>query len=439
MVSLGHGRPSAIPFQPHRAPPQPGAGRSPAASPRPRRGSTPAIRTSPPCSAASAARSAPRAAGGSRASFEILSALLTGMGTRRGAPSHDGARLLDTGAGSAPSCSCDRLRTPSSAVPSSRAGMRGYQINGRRPCAHRCPPREPALLRAPATGNGRKPSCAPEPAFPSTPPFARGFPPAWRRPTTCPFRAMGPREGARSNARAVSHQREEPELTENTIHPAARPLSPLRDFSRSRCRPPRRRRSTPALQPRSGAQRAFPSRLHGLGRARRRAHQRRARDPGLPLRPSSAGGGHHRQIRQKREIGQINRRAPDLATTSPAFARGERPLPSSRPPSRPFGLADAPTLKGCARRGWRRTTASGSVCFRLLQGFRNFFTNVGDPTPADLDGLRIRRRRRRLADRSAPWGPAHRDAFGDVYPGSPAAPHAIDGAELTYQNIVAGT
>jgi len=102
-----------------------------------------------------------------------------------------------------------------------------------------------------------------------------------------------------------------------------------------------------------------------------------------------------------------------------------------------FGLADAPTMKG-----WLDELASDHgirvVCFDWVQGFRNFFTNEEIRTPADLDGLRIRTPPAPIWQESirALGAQPTAMAFGDVYPG--LQQRAIDGAELTYQNIVAG-
>lgn len=78
------------------------------------------------------------------------------------------------------------------------------------------------------------------------------------------------------------------------------------------------------------------------------------------------------------------------------------------------------------------------VCFDWVQGFRNFFLNKEVRAPGDLSGQRVR----------TPPAPIWQESiralgaapvamnFGDVYPG--LQQRAIDGAELTYQNIVAG-
>lgn len=100
-------------------------------------------------------------------------------------------------------------------------------------------------------------------------------------------------------------------------------------------------------------------------------------------------------------------------------------------------LNDSPTMQG-----WMDELASDHglqvVCFDWVQGFRNFFTNSEIRSPEDLSGQRIR----------TPPAPIWQESiralgaapvamnFGDVYPG--LQQRAIDGAELTYQNIVAG-
>jgi len=100
-------------------------------------------------------------------------------------------------------------------------------------------------------------------------------------------------------------------------------------------------------------------------------------------------------------------------------------------------LTESPTMVE-----WQEELASEHglkvVCFDWVQGFRNFFLNKEARTPDDLSGQRVR----------TPPAPIWQESiralgaapvamnFGDVYPG--LQQRAIDGAELTYQNIVAG-
>jgi tripartite ATP-independent transporter DctP family solute receptor len=77
------------------------------------------------------------------------------------------------------------------------------------------------------------------------------------------------------------------------------------------------------------------------------------------------------------------------------------------------------------------------VCFDWVQGYRNFFTNEEVKAPADLDGLRIRTPPAPIWQESirALGAAPVAMAFGEVYPGLQS--RAIDGAELTWQNILA--
>lgn len=78
------------------------------------------------------------------------------------------------------------------------------------------------------------------------------------------------------------------------------------------------------------------------------------------------------------------------------------------------------------------------VCSDFVQGQRHFFTNTEVRSPEDLNGLRIR----------TPPAPIWQEAiralgaeptamsYGDIYPG--LQQQAVDGAELTFTNVLAG-
>ena len=100
-------------------------------------------------------------------------------------------------------------------------------------------------------------------------------------------------------------------------------------------------------------------------------------------------------------------------------------------------LTESPTMQA-----WQEELASEHglkvVCFDWVQGFRNFFLKKEARTPEDLSGQRVRTPPAPIwqeSIRSLGAAPVAMN-FGDVYPG--LQQRAIDGAELTYQNIVAG-
>ncbi|GAB5376740.1 MAG: C4-dicarboxylate TRAP transporter substrate-binding protein [Acuticoccus sp.] len=100
-------------------------------------------------------------------------------------------------------------------------------------------------------------------------------------------------------------------------------------------------------------------------------------------------------------------------------------------------LTDSPTMQT-----WQDELADEHglkvVCFDWVQGFRNFFLNKEVRAPGDLSGQRVRTPPAPIwqeSIRSLGAAPVAMN-FGDVYPG--LQQRAIDGAELTYQNIVAG-
>lgn len=141
------------------------------------------------------------------------------------------------------------------------------------------------------------------------------------------------------------------------------------------------------------------------------------------------------QIRQGANIGQ-NTDAARLGNYVPGIAVVNGPYFVSSI-EEVAALNDSPTMQA-----WQEELASEHglkvVCFDWVQGFRNFFLNKEVRTPEDLSGQRVR----------TPPAPIWQESiralgaapvamnFGDVYPG--LQQRAIDGAELTYQNIVAG-
>jgi tripartite ATP-independent transporter DctP family solute receptor len=141
------------------------------------------------------------------------------------------------------------------------------------------------------------------------------------------------------------------------------------------------------------------------------------------------------QIRQGANIGQ-NTDAARLGNYVPGIAAVNAPYFVTST-EKAFALADSPTMIA-----WQKELAEKhglkTVCFDWVQGFRHFFTSKPVKKPEDLSGLRIR----------TPPAPIWQESiralgaapvamnFGDVYPG--LQQQAIDGAELTYQNIRAG-
>lgn len=79
------------------------------------------------------------------------------------------------------------------------------------------------------------------------------------------------------------------------------------------------------------------------------------------------------------------------------------------------------------------------VSFMWVQGFRHFMTNKPVTEPEDLDGLRIRTPPAPIWQESVRALGAVPTAmnFGDIYTGLQQG--AVDGAELVYSNITAGT
>ena len=141
------------------------------------------------------------------------------------------------------------------------------------------------------------------------------------------------------------------------------------------------------------------------------------------------------QIRQGANIGQ-NTDAARLGSYVSGIAAVNAPYFVTTL-DKAYALADSPTMIA-----WQKELADKhglkTVCFDWVQGFRHFFTSKPVRTPEDLSGLRIR----------TPPAPIWQESiralgaapvalnFGDVYPG--LQQQAIDGAELTYQNVRAG-
>jgi TRAP-type transport system periplasmic protein len=141
------------------------------------------------------------------------------------------------------------------------------------------------------------------------------------------------------------------------------------------------------------------------------------------------------QIRQGANIGQ-NTDAARLGSYVSGIAAVNAPYFVTAL-DKAYALADSPTMIA-----WQKELADKhglkTVCFDWVQGFRHFFTSKPVRKPEDLSGLRIR----------TPPAPIWQESiralgaapvalnFGDVYPG--LQQQAIDGAELTYQNVRAG-
>lgn len=141
------------------------------------------------------------------------------------------------------------------------------------------------------------------------------------------------------------------------------------------------------------------------------------------------------QIRQGANIGQ-NTDAARLGNYVPGIAAVNAPYFVTSL-EEAYALAKSPTMIA-----WQQELADKhglkTVCFDWVQGFRHFFTSKPIRKPEDLSGLRIR----------TPPAPIWQESiralgaapvalnFGDVYPG--LQQQAIDGAELTYQNIRGG-
>jgi TRAP-type transport system periplasmic protein len=141
------------------------------------------------------------------------------------------------------------------------------------------------------------------------------------------------------------------------------------------------------------------------------------------------------QIRQGANIGQ-NTDAARLGNYVPGIAAVNAPYFVTTL-DKAFALADSPTMVA-----WQKELADKhglkTVCFDWVQGFRHFFTNKPIRKPEDLKGQRIRTPPAPIWQESirALGAAPTAMAFGDVYPG--LQQQAIDGAELTYQNIRAG-
>jgi len=141
------------------------------------------------------------------------------------------------------------------------------------------------------------------------------------------------------------------------------------------------------------------------------------------------------QIRQGANVGQ-NTDAARLGNYVPGIAVVNGPY-FVNSIEEVAALTESPTMQK-----WQDELAAEHglkvVCFDWVQGFRNFFLTKEARTPEDLSGQRVR----------TPPAPIWQESiralgaapvamnFGDVYPG--LQQRAIDGAELTYQNIVAG-
>jgi len=141
------------------------------------------------------------------------------------------------------------------------------------------------------------------------------------------------------------------------------------------------------------------------------------------------------QIRQGANIGQ-NTDAARLGSYVSGIAAVNAPYFVTTL-DKAYALADSPTMIA-----WQKELADKhglkTVCFDWVQGFSHFFTSKPVRKPEDLSGLRIR----------TPPAPIWQESiralgaapvalnFGDVYPG--LQQQAIDGAELTYQNVRAG-
>jgi tripartite ATP-independent transporter DctP family solute receptor len=141
------------------------------------------------------------------------------------------------------------------------------------------------------------------------------------------------------------------------------------------------------------------------------------------------------QIRQGANIGQ-NTDAARMGNYVPGIAAVNAPYFVSSM-EKAFALADSPTMIA-----WQKELAETyglkTVCFDWVQGFRHFFTNKPIRKPEDLSGLRIRTPPAPIWQESirALGAAPTAMAFGEVYPG--LQQQAIDGAELTYQNIRSG-
>ena len=141
------------------------------------------------------------------------------------------------------------------------------------------------------------------------------------------------------------------------------------------------------------------------------------------------------QIRQGANIGQ-NTDAARLGSYVSGIAAVNAPYFVTTL-DKAYALADSPTMIA-----WQKELADKhglkTVCFDWVQGFRHFFTSKPVRKPEDLSGLRIRTAPAPIWQESIRALGAAPVAlnFGDVYPG--LQQQAIDGAELTYQNVRAG-
>lgn len=102
-----------------------------------------------------------------------------------------------------------------------------------------------------------------------------------------------------------------------------------------------------------------------------------------------------------------------------------------------FQVGDLEIIKG-----WEDRLASEAgirvVCSDFVQGKRHFFTNSEVRSPEDLSGLRVRTPPAPIWQESIRALGAEPTAmsYGDIYPG--LQQRAVDGAELTYTNVLAG-
>jgi tripartite ATP-independent transporter DctP family solute receptor len=141
------------------------------------------------------------------------------------------------------------------------------------------------------------------------------------------------------------------------------------------------------------------------------------------------------QIRQGANIGQ-NTDAARLGNYVPGIAAVNAPYFVASL-DKAYALAASPTMIA-----WQKELAGKhglkTVCFHWVQGFRHFFTSKPVRKPEDLSGLRIRTPPAPIWQESirALGAAPVAMSFGDVYPG--LQQQAIDGAELTYQNIRGG-
>ncbi|ULB11596.1 C4-dicarboxylate TRAP transporter substrate-binding protein [Cereibacter azotoformans] len=102
-----------------------------------------------------------------------------------------------------------------------------------------------------------------------------------------------------------------------------------------------------------------------------------------------------------------------------------------------FRLSDLEIMKEWEER-LAREAGIRIVCSDFVQGKRHFFTNRPVQAPADLSGQRIRTPPAPIWQESVRALGAQPTAmsYGDIYPG--LQQRAVDGAELTFTNVVAG-